>query len=148
VDGVVTSPPYFDALDYVRASSLSAMLLNLVNDLKELEKTTIGSTERMVPLEYVNELPESAKLLIGELVRSGRQKKSQIVLAYLLDIKKCLKELQKILADGGKCIFVVGKYHHWILGGETYEVDGAQILIDIGEQVVYNNLEEGGRKEC
>jgi DNA modification methylase len=135
VDGVVTSPPYFDALDYVRASSLSAMLLNLVNDLKELEKTTIGSTERMVPLEYVNELPESAKLLIGELVRSGRQKKSQIVLAYLLDIKKCLKELQKILADGGKCIFVVGKYHHWILGGETYEVDGAQILIDIGEQV-------------
>jgi len=144
MDGIVCSPPYFDALDYVSFSSLPILILNLDNEIGKLKMNTIGAKTRKANLDvdYINKLPESAKLLLTELLRYGRREKARVVLQYLIDMKNCLAEFYKVVNEGARVIFVVGRYHHWKFGGRTMRVDGAQILIDLGEQAGFVLEEE------
>ncbi len=137
VDGIVCSPPYFDALDYVGFSMLPISLLGLCDEAEKLYEDTIGSKGRVANLdgESVSELPKSSQLLIEELLRHSREKKAQVVLKYLLDMRDCLKEFSNVVNQGSRIIFVVGKYHHWKFGVRDMQVDGAQVLIDLGESV-------------
>ena len=57
-------------------------------------------------------------------------------------MKNCLAEFYKVVNEGARVIFVVGRYHHWKFGGRTMRVDGAQILIDLGEQAGFVLEEE------
>jgi Predicted DNA modification methylase len=137
ISGVVTSPPYFDALDYVKPSEHSIILLGLGNEIKELDSRMIGSKSRvsLLDFEVLNELPESSQILIKELLRYGRERKARTILQYLIDMRDCLEEFSKILDEGERAIFVVGKYHHWNFGDKEMRVNGAQVLIDLGESV-------------
>ncbi|MEM3628881.1 MAG: hypothetical protein QXE06_05875 [Candidatus Bathyarchaeia archaeon] len=135
VDGIVCSPPYFDALDYVSFSMLPILILGLHDEAKELYISTIGSKARTANLDKdcILTLPESSRHLINELLNHKRQKKAQVVLKYLLDMRDCLTEFSKIVKQGSRVIFVVGRYHHWKFGASEMQVDGAQVLIDLGE---------------
>jgi site-specific DNA-methyltransferase (cytosine-N4-specific) len=137
VDGIVCSPPYFDALDYVGFSKLPILLLGLDKKAKELDINTIGSKARVANLdmESLATLPESSRFLINELIKHGRQQKARVLLQYLLDMRDCLAEFSKVLNRGARVIFVVGRYHHWKFGKDDMQVDGAQVLIDLGESV-------------
>jgi site-specific DNA-methyltransferase (cytosine-N4-specific) len=137
VDGIACSPPYFDALNYVAFSRLPIILLGLDEKARDLNINTIGSKGRIANLdpEFLNTLPESSRLLINELIRYGRRRKAKVVLQYLLDMKDCLAEFSKVVEKGARVIFVVGRYHHWKFGKDDMQVDGAQVLIDLGESV-------------
>jgi len=137
ISGIVTSPPYFDALDYVKPSEHSIILLGLGNEIKELESRMIGSKSRVSLSDFkvLNELPESSQILIKELLKYGREKKARTILQYLIDMRDCLKEFSKILNEGKRAIFVVGKYHHWNFADKEMRVNGAQVLIDLGESI-------------
>ncbi|WXG43698.1 MAG: hypothetical protein WED04_06610 [Promethearchaeati archaeon SRVP18_Atabeyarchaeia-1] len=137
VDGIVTSPPYFDALDYHDSSSLPIALLGLDVEDGRLQDGIIGSRKRAASdadLFLYDLLPDSSQLIIRELLRVGREKKARIVLHYLNDMSDCLHAFFEALNEGRRTIFVVGKYHHWKLGNRNVQLDGAQALIDIGEQ--------------
>jgi site-specific DNA-methyltransferase (cytosine-N4-specific) len=137
VDGIVCSPPYFDALDYVGFSMIPISLLGLHDDVKKLYEDTIGSKGRVASLdkESISTLPKSSQLLIEELLKHGRERKAQVVLKYLFDMRDCLNEFFNVVRQGSRIIFVVGKYHHWKFGVHDMQVDGAQVLIDLGESV-------------
>jgi hypothetical protein len=137
VNGIVCSPPYFDALDYVSFSRLPIILLKLDEKSKDLNINTIGSKARIANLdpEYLDTLPESSRLLINQLIKNGRESKAKVVLQYLVDMKDCLCEFSNVINKGAHIIFVVGKYHHWKFGKDDMQVDGAQVLIDLGESV-------------
>jgi cob(I)alamin adenosyltransferase len=138
IHGIVTSPPYFDALDYYGFSILPITILGLNRRDENLRVSLIGSKDRIASdadfLLY-DLLPQSSQLLIRELLRVGREEKARIVLQYLNDMSDCLHLFSEVLPEGDRIIFVVGKYHHWKLGSRDVQLDGAQILIDIGEQV-------------
>jgi tRNA G10 N-methylase Trm11 len=138
VDGIVTSPPYFDALDYVSPSLLSIRILGLDDNNGHLRNETIGSSIQIADdkdMFLSDLLPESCDLLVKELMQFGREKKARIVLRYLTDMADCLQQFSEVLNEKGRMIFVVGKYHNWKLGNKNVLVDGAQALIDIGEHV-------------
>jgi hypothetical protein len=137
VDGIACSPPYFDALDYVSFSQLPIILLDLDEKSKDLGISTIGSKARIADLdtEFLGTLPESSKLLINELLKHGRREKAKVVFQYLLDMRDCLNEFFKVVNKGARVIFVVGRYHHWSVGKDDMQVDGAQVLIDLGESI-------------
>jgi hypothetical protein len=145
VDGIVTSPPYFDALDYYGSSSLQIAFLSLSGRDEHLQSRIIGSNERTASdtdLFLYDLLPESSQLLIKELLRVGREKKARVILHYLNDMCDCLHSFSEVLGEGNRGIFVVGRYHNWKLGNRDALLDGAQILIDIAEQVGFKLEDE------
>jgi hypothetical protein len=139
VDGIVTSPPYFDALDYVGFSRLPMRILELDLNGKRLELGTIGSKSRIASdtdmLSLCDLLPDSGRLLLGQLLKAGRERKARVVLQYLLDMSDCLQMFFNVLKENGRIIFVVGRYHNWKIGDDNVLFDGAQVLTEIGESV-------------
>jgi site-specific DNA-methyltransferase (cytosine-N4-specific) len=139
VDGIVTSPPYFDALDYVGFSRLPMRILELDLNGKRLELGTIGSKSRIASdadmWSLCDLLPDSGRLLLDQLLKAGRERKARVVLQYLLDMSDCLQMFFNVLKENGRIIFVVGRYHNWKIGDNNVLFDGAQVLTEIGESV-------------
>jgi DNA modification methylase len=139
IDGIVTSPPYFDALDYVGFSRLPMRILDLDLEGKQLELETMGSKSRIASdadmWSMCDLLPGSGKLLLDRLLKAGRERKARVVLQYLLDMSDCLQMFFNVLKEKRRMIFVVGRYHNWKIGDSNVLFDGAQVLTEIGERV-------------
>jgi DNA modification methylase len=137
VDGVVTSPPYFDAIDYVSFSRLPTRILEIGSAGGQLEHKTIGSKSRSASdtdmWSMSDLLPHSARSLFSQLLKSGRENKARVVLQYLLDMSDCFNEFFDVLNEKSKMVFVVGRYHNWKVGENNMLFDGSQVLSDIGE---------------
>jgi site-specific DNA-methyltransferase (cytosine-N4-specific) len=143
VDAIVTSPPYFDAVDYVTPVSQHLKILGIVESPEVVDARMIGSkSRRALSLRGLEELPPSAREVIRILRFKGRVEKAHIILQYLLDMKKALEKFYKTLRPGGRAVFVVGRYHHWRVGSIDIEVDGAKIIEDLGETVGFSFEEE------
>jgi tRNA G10 N-methylase Trm11 len=143
VDAIVTSPPYFDAVDYVTPVSQHLKILGLVESPEAVDVRMLGSKRRRaLSLRGLEELPPSAKEVIRILRFKGRIEKALLILQYLLDMKKALEKFYKALRPSGRAVFVVGRYHHWRVGSIDIEIDGAKIIEDLGETVGFSFEEE------
>lgn len=138
VDGILTSPPYFDAVNYLDVTSVySLALLNLIPDnLEMLIEEIIGSKSSKDTsfTKSVSILPASSKRLIELLLRHGRKNKALMAYKYVADMLECFKRLYAVLNSDRRMIFVVGKYHHWNIDNNTLKVDGASIISDLAEK--------------
>jgi len=128
IDGILTSPPYFDALDYIGNNKISIMILGFDEDLK------FGSTKEYYSKfeKYDLKLPDSAKNLISLLKKSKRSLKAQIVEDYLKMMKLSFGECYRVLKPGKFYAMVVSKYHSWIINGEEQRIETSKILADLG----------------
>ena len=143
VDAIVTSPPYFDAVDYVTPVSQHLKILGLVESPEVVDVRMLGSkSRRALSLRGLEELPPSAGEVIRILRFKGRVEKALRILQYLLDMKKTLEKFYKTLRPGGRAVFVVGRYHHWKVGSIDLEIDGAKIIEDLGETAGFSFEEE------
>lgn len=136
VDGILTSPPYFDAINYLDFTSMYSLALLGLSEkpLEELDKEIIGSKAKKNTLnENLEslELPASSKLLVKKLWDEGRANKAEIVLDYTKSMLDVFRKLHLLLNEDKRMIFVVGKYHHWRFADETIRVDGARIISDL-----------------
>jgi DNA modification methylase len=107
VDLVITSPPYLNAIDYMRGHKFSLIWMgHSLETLRNLRATNVGteavakgeqgdtSTERIMQLMCpVNSLPNR---LAGMLRR------------YVRDMRAVLSETKRVLRPGTKAVFVVG----------------------------------------
>lgn len=107
VDMVITSPPYLNAIDYIRGHKFSLIWMgHSIGKLRAVRATNIGTevvgkhleddacTDRIMNLMCpVNEL---SKQNAGMLRR------------YVRDMKAVLSETMRVLRNGGKAIIVVG----------------------------------------
>lgn len=80
VDGIITSPPYSFAIDYIE------------NDLPQLEFLGVN----------IDELREE---LVG---LSGGKRKTTRISVYLNDIRRILSEMSRVLKPGKYCVVVIG----------------------------------------
>jgi len=128
INGILTSPPYFDALDYIGNNKISIIILGFDEDLK------FGSTKEYYSKfkKYDLELPESAINLIGLLKKSRRSLKAQIVEDYLKMMKLSFRECYRILKPGKFYAMVVSKYHSWIINGKEQRIETSKVLADLG----------------
>ena len=106
VDLIVTSPPYANAIDYVRAHKFSLVWLGeSIGQLSELRSSYVGSEKASgEPLKEYG--PISASVL-SELSRRD-EKKRRVLSRYLRDMSAIFAEMLRVLRPGRCAVVVVG----------------------------------------
>ncbi len=110
VDLIVTSPPYANALDYMRAHKFSlAWLGDPIPSLTDLRAQYIGSesarnrAERSAPAE----LPAPVQAVVDQLAVKDAPK-SRVLCRYFVDMSAAIGEMARVLRPGAAVIIVVG----------------------------------------
>ena len=107
IDLVVTSPPYLNAIDYLRGHRLALVWLErCVSDIREIRARNIGA-EAVLKKPVPQAVLES--LLGSDLVRSNLSPRQVGMIArYAQDIYDFMKQLIRLLKKDGSAVFVVG----------------------------------------
>lgn len=106
VDLVVTSPPYANAIDYMRAHKFSLVWLGRsVMNLSELRAEYIGS-ER-IGQHLMTDLPERPERIIGQLAVLDKNK-AAILRKYYAEMQAVFAETYRVLRDDSPAVVVVG----------------------------------------
>lgn len=107
VDAVLTSPPYLNAIDYMRGHRLSLVWLgHRLSDLRRIRSDSIGaerSPDHHDPHAELSAMRES----MGDL-ESLPSKFARMVERYVQDIRRMMAELARVLKRGGRATLVVG----------------------------------------
>lgn len=103
-DLVITSPPYFNAIDYLRGHRLSLVWMGMtIPQIRSLRKTNIGA-EIGACLE-----PAHESILDKMIDREKTSPRSvRMIARYLSDMHEVLRETARILKPGGEAVIVVG----------------------------------------
>lgn len=108
VDLVLTSPPYLNAIDYIRCSKFSLVWMGYsVVDLRQLRTDSVGTeTGKDSPLDdpEINEIIDALKLRPRLDLRQER-----ILGRYIDDMRGAISEVGRVLSDTGKAVYVVGE---------------------------------------
>jgi len=106
IDLVVTSPPYANAIDYMRAHKFSLVWLGeSIADLSELRAQYLGS-ERVGRLQYAA-LPDRPERIVRQLAERDSSK-AAILRKYFVEMKAVLAETYRVLRNDSAAIVVVG----------------------------------------
>jgi SAM-dependent methyltransferase len=107
IDLVLTSPPYLNAIDYMRCSKFSLVWMGYnIDELRQIRGDSIGaeaSFKAASDSECVTSLIRQLKLT-PEL--SGRN--HALLARYVWDMERALSETARVLRRGGRAVYVVG----------------------------------------
>jgi DNA modification methylase len=106
VDMVITSPPYLNAIDYLRGHKLSLVWMgHSISEIRALRSGNIGTE---VSKEYTadNVIIESMKSMTD--LESLDNRLIGMIRRYVCDMDKVMKECGRVLKRKGRAIFVVG----------------------------------------
>lgn len=107
IDLVLTSPPYLNAIDYMRCSKFSLVWMgHTVSELRQIRGDSVGSeasSEQALETEWVGSLIKQLKL------KPALSSRHHALLArYVWDIGRAMLEVTRVLRAGGRAVFVVG----------------------------------------
>ena len=126
VDAVVTSPPYINAIDYLRGHKLALVWLGYgTQEIREIKSVGVGAPTR-------HRRQESN--LLNEIVQTANVERlspsiERVVKRYVYDMMACLKQTYRVLRPRGYAVYVVSNS---ILRG--VEVDTARIIIEMASE--------------
>jgi hypothetical protein len=104
VDFVLTSPPYLNAIDYLRSHRMSLVWMGHdLGQLRELRGTMCGSERGMWQIDGLPARLESR--LTSDIVVPRQQ---ALFRRYLADIKMVLGQIRRVLTPGGAAVIVLG----------------------------------------
>lgn len=107
IDLILTSPPYLNAIDYMRCSKFSLVWMGYsIDELQKLRSECVGAE----PLLAEALATDWIAILIEHLRLSPKLSgRSYAMLArYIWDVHKALKEGARVLCKGGKAVYVIG----------------------------------------
>jgi len=107
IDLVITSPPYLNAIDYLRCSKFSLIWMGYsVGDIRRLRSTSVGTEAGM----DVRDDQETQRILSDLGLQPRLQARQEAMLArYIYDMKLAVGESSRVLADDGRAVYVVGE---------------------------------------
>lgn len=109
IDIIFTSPPYLTAQKYIRTSKLELLWLGYtIENINELERQSIG-TERILVSD--NEIEKLGFDSIDKLIENTFHKskaRACMLYSYFNNMIKVIKEMNRILKNGGYLALVVG----------------------------------------
>ena len=136
---IVTSPPYANAIDYMRAHKFSLVWFGEdIGSLSALRSTYIGA-EKTGDLDFL-ELPGSVSRVVEKL-KAVDNRKSRVLTKYFDDMRLALCELFRVLEPGRCCVVVVGPS---TMRGQT--INTHELLADIGKQIGFEVVDIAQRK--
>jgi DNA modification methylase len=108
IDLVLTSPPYLNAIDYMRCSKFSLVWMGYkVDDLRETRAESVGSEVGAGK----HNMDEDVSRVIAKLGLGKRfAERDRAVLArYVADMRKAVAEVARVLKPSGQAVYVVGE---------------------------------------
>jgi len=124
IDLVITSPPYINAIDYLRAHKFSLVWMGYnLHDLRELRGTMVGSERGLFGLDG---LPKKLEERLNRLRKDTRDR--AIRRRYLSDLTKVISEINRVLQPGGLALLTVGPTMI-----SLKRTDAAKVLTSIGQ---------------
>lgn len=108
IDLVLTSPPYLNAIDYMRCSKFTLVWMgHRLVDLRNLRSDSIGSEAARVGVDQ----DEFILNIISKLALSPPlSRRHRAMLArYTDDMRMSVGEVARVLVSGGKAIYVIGE---------------------------------------
>ncbi len=136
---IVTSPPYANAIDYMRAHKFSLVWFGEdIGALSTLRSTYIGSEKMGVPDSL--DFPASVRRVVEKL-RAVDGKKSRVLAKYFSDMRLALCEMFRVLEPGRCCIVVVGPS---TMRGQTIKTH--ELLGEIGNDIGFRTVDIAERK--
>jgi DNA modification methylase len=127
VDLVLTSPPYLNAIDYMRCSKFSLVWMGLNTDkAREIRAQSIGAE-----VGNYNAANVSSKI-IKKLRLSDRlpNRQKAILARFIEDMRAAIGEVSRVLTPNGRAIYVVGE--NTVRG--TY-IKNSEIVAAIADEV-------------
>lgn len=105
-DLVITSPPYLNAIDYLRGHKFSLVWMgHRVGDIRRLRRQNVGT-------ESSGDSPGDDKYVQQTLAKMGANaldpRFKRMLSRYILDMDQVLYQIARALRRGGKAIVVVG----------------------------------------
>jgi hypothetical protein len=106
-DLVITSPPYLNAIDYMRCSKFSLVWMGY--NIDELRNTRACSVGSEASHENASD-DETVKTVINDLrLRPELSSRNNGILSrYIWDMRDSLAEVARVLRTGGNAVYVVG----------------------------------------
>jgi DNA modification methylase len=105
IDAVITSPPYLNAIDYLRGHKFSLIWMGYtIPDLRNTRSTAVG-TERAGSL-----LQEAFRELDGTIpsIKELPERQRNIVHRYATDLDQMIAEMSRVLVNSGQLVVVLG----------------------------------------
>ena len=107
IDLVITSPPYLNAIDYLRCSKFSLVWMGYtVSEIRRLKSTTVGS-EAGMDARGDREVQEILSDLKLQPELPARQE--AMLARYINDMLRAVGETSRVLVGDGKAVYVVGE---------------------------------------
>ena len=105
IDFIITSPPYVNGIDYMRAHKFSLVWLGWpIDRLSHLRSTYIGSEKTR---NRQNTLPRITREWCSN-VKKRDARKGEILKQYYCDMSTALSEMYRVLREGTAAVIVVG----------------------------------------
>jgi len=108
VDLILTSPPYLNAIDYMRGHRMSLVWLgHTIGDLRDLRSASIGS-ERGPDPGHNPALVDDLMSLLPRKIDEFSPRTKRIFQRYVIDLHAVVDELVRVAKRGARVIFVMG----------------------------------------
>ena len=107
IDIVVTSPPYLNAIDYIRGHKLSLIWMGYpLQDLRHIRSSNVGaenSISQQTSKDYVDDILDE----MGAVERLPERIRGML-LRYVSDMDSVLCEISRVLKIKGRAVLVIG----------------------------------------
>ncbi|TPD95129.1 hypothetical protein FJP65_12700 [Stenotrophomonas maltophilia] len=105
VDAIMTSPPYLNAIDYMRGHRLSLVWLgHSIGELRKIRSSTIGA-ERSFDAQCSVAEAIAASMCDLERLQSKQQR---MIIRYAGDLERMMHQAARVLRKGGSATYVLG----------------------------------------
>jgi DNA modification methylase len=108
VDLVLTSPPYLNAIDYMRCSKFSLVWMgHSLSGLRQIRAESVGTEAGGHSLDDDKAIGSILDVL--RLCPRLNQRRERMLRKYIDDMRGSIFEVARVLSAGGKAVFVVGE---------------------------------------
>lgn len=128
IDLVLTSPPYLNAIDYLRGHRLALVWLDHeLRPLREIRANSVGA-ERAIPATDTN---RDVRRFVANVERSNiAARHLGWIRRYASDMDKVLRQIARVIKRTGRVVLVLGNS---FLRGAT--IDNARLIKELAENV-------------
>ncbi|MEA2070398.1 MAG: DNA methyltransferase, partial [Asgard group archaeon] len=144
VDGIVNSPPYSTALDYIKNDYPQLVLLNLVDSMDQLQEDMMGNPrinydKEELSKRFHEEIDdplgeiETGLKFVGLLLKNGRKNAGYRIYKFFTDMLYSIQEMYRVMKPGTKCAIVIGN-NHFKVNDRYHEIENDEVLLEIAKK--------------